>query len=233
MFEVRGLRSGYGDVEIIHGVDMRIDDGKTFLILALNGAGKTTLLRSMMGLVRQSAGSIMLNGKDITVLQPYERALRGMIFIGEHSIIPTISVKENLEVATHNMKPKDARKSIEESLNLFREIKDLIYRKAGSLSGGQRKFLAFAMAMATRPKILLLDEPSLGLSPVYVKRIIESIRMIKEKGTTIILAEQNASFSQLADEVVFLELGEIKFIGKREDALKNEELASSFFEVGR
>lgn len=231
MLEIKTIKSGYEDLEIIHGLSFNVEKGETFLLLSLNGAGKTTLLRTIIGLIKPMSGSVILNGTDVTRMPTYKRAQMGMVFVGEQAIIPTITVRENLLVAASQTKASESRARIKEALDMFPDLVPLLRRRAASLSGGQRKFLAFAMAVAAGSEVLLLDEPSMGLSPAYVKRIIEAVKKIKEKGTTILLAEQNSSFAQLADRVVLLELGNIKFIGPREEAMKNDMIARSFFQI--
>ncbi|MBX8636289.1 MAG: ATP-binding cassette domain-containing protein [Thermoplasmata archaeon] len=229
--EIKELRAGYGDLEIIHGINLTVEDKETLLLLSLNGAGKTTLLKTIIGLIRPMSGKIMLNGEDITDLPPHTRTSRGLIFIGEQSIIPTLTVRENLEVASHRMRPADARNRIREAFDIFGDLKPFERKKAASLSGGQRKFLSFAMVVASDSQFLLLDEPSLGLSPAFVKKIIESIKLIKASGRTILLAEQNAGFSELADRVVLMEMGNISFLGRRDEALMNETISKTFFRL--
>ncbi|MBX8634713.1 MAG: ATP-binding cassette domain-containing protein [Thermoplasmata archaeon] len=229
--EIKELRAGYGDLEIIHGINLTVEDEETFLLLSLNGAGKTTLLKTIIGLIKPMSGKIILNGEDITGLPTHVRTSKGLIFIGEQSIIPTLTVRENLEVASHRMTPADARNKIREALDIFSDLKPFEKKKAASLSGGQRKFLSFAMVITSDSQFLLLDEPSLGLSPVFVKRIIESIKLIKASGRTILLAEQNASFSELADRVVLMETGSVSFLGKRDEAVRNETISKTFFRL--
>lgn len=231
LLKVEELRSGYGDLEIIHSVSFEVKDGETVVLLALNGAGKTTLLRTIMGLNRISSGKVLVDGADVTHLPTHMRAKHGLTFVGEQSIIPTLTVRENLDVAAFNFSRHDARQRIDDAVEMFPELRDQMKKRAGSLSGGQRKFLSFAMALAAKTKILLLDEPSLGLSPVLVDRVIDALKEMKNQGTTMLLAEQNAGFTELADRVMMLELGEIRFVGDTDQAMKNDQLASLFFNL--
>lgn len=231
VLEVKNLRSGYQDLEIIHGLNFNVKKGETFLLLSLNGAGKTTLLRTIAGQIKPFSGKVLLEDEDVTNMPPYMRARKGMIFLGEQSIIPTISVMENLIVATYQAGIRESKSSISRALDMFPDLKPYVHKKAAALSGGQRKFLAFSMLIAAGSRMMLLDEPSLGLSPAYVKRIIEAVEKVKESGTTILLAEQNPSFAKLADTLVLLELGEIKFIGNPEEASRNDSIVKSFFQL--
>jgi branched-chain amino acid transport system ATP-binding protein len=207
--EVEGLRSGYHGVTVLKGLDFSVGD-EVFAVLGANGAGKTTLLATLARLIPLMAGTIRLRGEDVSRLAPYETAALGIGYVPqEKGTFPTLTVLENLSVGGMiGQRPRAER--IAEVLELFPALKGLQGQRAGTLSGGESRMVACGRALMQDPKVLLLDEPTAGLSPLYVDLFFEKVREIHEtRGVAIILAEQNATKAlQVADRVMVLSLGE-------------------------
>jgi branched-chain amino acid transport system ATP-binding protein len=230
MLKINNLVCGYGDLDIIHGVSFDIEDNQVKVLLSLNGGGKTTLLKSLSGLIRPREGTISLDGKDITNASPRERVKRGMLYIPEWGIFPNLSVRENLIIASSN-RENSTNYDINSAVSSFTELKERMFEKAASLSGGQRKILMLAMAVASGSKLFLLDEPSSGLSPAFVDRVLDTIKQLKESGMTFLIAEQNSSFSEISDEIMILDLGKIISRGKYKELRKIDEIRKKFFSL--
>jgi len=206
---VEGLRSGYHGVTVLKGLDFAVGN-EIFAVLGANGAGKTTLLATLARLIPLMAGTIRFQGEDVSTLPPYETAARGIGYVPqEKGIFPTLTVLENLSVGGMiGKRPRDERMA--EVLELFPDLRALQAQKAGTLSGGESRMVACGRALMQDPRVLLLDEPTAGLSPLYVDMFFDKIKDIHEtKGVAIILAEQNATKAlQVADRVMVLSLGE-------------------------
>jgi len=207
--EVQGLRSGYHGVTVLKGLDFSVGD-EIFAVLGANGAGKTTLLATLARLIPLMSGTIRLQGEDVSRLPPYETAALGMGYVPqEKGTFPTLTVLENLSVGGMiGQRPRDER--VAEVLELFPALKDLQGQPARTLSGGESRMVACGRALMQDPKVLLLDEPTAGLSPLYVDLFFDKIREIhRTRGVAIVLAEQNATKAlQVADRVMVLSLGE-------------------------
>jgi ABC-type branched-chain amino acid transport systems, ATPase component len=231
LLNVRDLYAGYGSLIVVRGVSFSVDEGTTTLILGLNGAGKTTTLKAIAGIVKPVRGSIIFNRKNITGWPPHARAREGIVMITDNPVFPNMSVADNIKLAASPRYYRDPEEAVKEALGYFTDLAKLANLKASALSGGQRKMLAMAMAMVARPRLLLLDEPSTGLSPVMVLKVISYVRKLKEMGITILLAEQNPSFIELADHVMVLEMGRVKLYGAADEIGKLEEVRRTFFQV--
>lgn len=209
MLAIRGIRSGYGGVTVIKGIDLDVEH-EVFAVLGANGAGKTTLLATLAGLIPLTGGQFTLDGEDVTDLSPSDRAARGLGYVPqEKGIFPDLTVLENLYVgAMVGSRPRQER--IDEVVELFPDIGARRNQLAGTLSGGESRMVAFGRALMQDPRLLLLDEPTAGLSPLYVEQFFEKIKEIHEaKGVSIILAEQNASMAlAVSHRVAVLNLGE-------------------------
>jgi branched-chain amino acid transport system ATP-binding protein len=207
--EVEGLRSGYHGVTVLKGLDFAVGN-EIFAVLGANGAGKTTLLATLARLIPLMAGTIRFQGEDVSTLRPYETAGRGIGYVPqEKGTFPDLTVLENLSVGGMiGKRSRDERMA--EVLDLFPDLRTLQAQKAGTLSGGESRMVACGRALMQDPRVLLLDEPTAGLSPLYVDMFFEKIREIHEaRGVAIILAEQNATKAlQVADRVMVLSLGE-------------------------
>ncbi len=210
MLEVKNLKVNYGKIEAIKDVSFEVPDGKIVTLIGANGAGKTTTLRALSGLEKTSGGSIILDGVDITNREAHKMVPLGISHVPEgRKIFPTLTVRENLELAGWTIKDKKLVKDrIEEVFGLFPRIKERAAQLGGTLSGGEQQMLAVGRGIVTGGKILLLDEPSMGLAPVLVDEIFSQILAINKKGTTILLVEQNAAEAlDIADFAYVLEVG--------------------------
>ncbi len=230
MLRVEGLVCGYGDLDIIKGISFDLNDNGIKVILSLNGGGKTTLLKTLSGLLPTKRGKIILDGTDITNAPPRVRVKKGILFIPEWGVFPTLTIRENLIIAASVGNRSSANEALG-ALSYFPELKNRFADKAGSLSGGQRKMLMLAMAVASGARTLLLDEPSSGLSPSYVEKVLEAIKVMRNENLTFLIAEQNPSFSEISDELMILELGTIISKGKYEEIRKNDEIRKKFFSL--
>ena len=205
LLSVRGLRSGYGKIVVLHGVDLTIAPGEVVALLGPNGAGKTTLLRTVSGLLPWSAGEVKFAGSDLRGVGARETMRRGLAHVVEgHRVFTQLSVTDNLSLAGYDLPRAERRSRIEEALSFFPEI------AAGALSGGQQQMLAVAQGLVRRPLLLMLDEPSAGLSPVLVDRVLAVARQLRESGTAVLLVEQLIEkVLTLADRVFALARGRI------------------------
>ena len=218
IIEVKGLKSGYHGVEVLKGLDFSVGN-EVFSVLGANGAGKTTLLATLAKLIEPMAGTIRFADEDVTHLRPYETAARGIAYVPqEQGIFPSLTVLENLSVgAMIGARPQD--ELLEEVFELFPDLKDMQGQQAGTLSGGESRMVACGRALMQDPKVLLLDEPTAGLSPLYVDLFMGRIRdMHLMRGVAIVLAEQNATKAlEVADRVMVLSLGEASAVTNAAD----------------
>ncbi|MFV1960239.1 MAG: ABC transporter ATP-binding protein [Acidimicrobiia bacterium] len=209
MFEAKGIRSGYSGVTVIRDVDLSVER-EVFAVLGANGAGKTTLLATLARLIPLMGGEIWFDGRDVTKLRPWETAALGLAYVPqEKGIFADLTVLENLQVGAM-IGTRSREERVDEIIELFPDLGELRTQMAGTLSGGESRMLACGRALMQDPKILLLDEPTAGLSPIYVDVFFEKIREIhKTRDVTIVLAEQNAAKAlEIADRVMVLNLGE-------------------------
>ncbi len=225
LLEISGLTSGYGGIQVLWGVDLQVRVNESVMLLGVNGAGKTTLLKTVMGLVEPWAGRIALDGRDVTRLRTDVKVQRGMAFMSDTAGFPDLTVEENLRVGAQLLSKSELRGSIDEVYAIFPILAERRRSLAGSLSGGQRKMLGIAKALAGRPHLLVMDEPSSGLSPLFVKEVVRTLVHLREKQLALLVAEQNVKFLDLADRVYTLDDGRIGFSGSvaamhRDDALQ-------------
>jgi branched-chain amino acid transport system ATP-binding protein len=232
----RKLNVGYGDVQVLFDVDFEVDEGEIVALLGTNGAGKSTLLKALAGLVPANKGTVIFDGRDITYAPAHEITPRGIVLLpGGRGTFPSLSVAENLRTAgwLERRRPKVAAQRVEEVLEIFPELRKRMTDPAADLSGGQQQMLALAMAFLSRPRLLLIDELSLGLAPVVVERLVEVVRHIKEGGTTIVVVEQSVNVAlTLAEEAYFMEKGEIRFHGPTAELLERPDVLRSVFLEG-
>jgi branched-chain amino acid transport system ATP-binding protein len=188
---VRALESGYGKIGVLHGIDLSIAAGEVVALLGPNGAGKTTLLRALSGLLPVNAGQVRFGGHDITRTTPREAARAGLVHVIEgHRVFTQISVADNLLLAGYDLPHAERAARVDEALSFFPEIAAKRHEPGGALSGGQQQMLAVAQGLVRRPRLLMLDEPSAGLSPVLVDRVLNVIGQLKQQGTAVLLVEQ-------------------------------------------
>jgi branched-chain amino acid transport system ATP-binding protein len=191
LLSVTRLESGYGKIRVLHGVDLSIAAGEVVALLGPNGAGKTTLLRALSGLLPVNAGSVRFDGKEITNITPREAARAGLVHVIEgHRVFTQISVTDNLLLAAYDLPRSERAGRLEEALSFFPEIAEKRNERGGALSGGQQQMLTVAQGLVRRPRLLMLDEPSAGLSPVLVDRVLNVIGQLRKQGTAVLLVEQ-------------------------------------------
>ena len=223
------MTGGYGGEDIIHGCDIEVDRNQIVVIVGPNGAGKSTAMKAMLGMISLKEGSLILDGSDISKLTPQDRVAAGIAFVPQTmNIFSELTVEENLEIGAF-LREDNVKETIEEIYNLFPAMKDKRNQLAGELSGGQRQQVAVSRALMTRPKVLMLDEPTAGVSPIVMKEIFERIITIKNSGVAIVIVEQNAKQAlNIADFGYVLVGGENKFSGEGQALLNNQEVRKSF-----
>ena len=223
------MTGGYGGEDIIHGCDIEVDRNQIVVIVGPNGAGKSTAMKAMLGMISLKEGSLKLDGLDISKLTPQDRVAAGIAFVPQTmNIFSELTVEENLEIGAF-LREDNVKETIEEIYNLFPVMKDKRNQLAGELSGGQRQQVAVSRALMTRPKVLMLDEPTAGVSPIVMKEIFERIITIKNSGVAIVIVEQNAKQAlNIADFGYVLVGGENKFSGEGQELLNNQEVRKSF-----
>jgi branched-chain amino acid transport system ATP-binding protein len=216
MLELRGIEAGYGEHIVLRDVSLTVQPGTVVAVLGPNGAGKTTLLRVASGLLRPSAGAVLLGGEDLTRARPYARARRGLCHIPEgRGIYPTLTVRENLVL--HSRKGEEAA-ALDRAMSAFPVLGDKLRQPAGQLSGGQQQMLSLVRAYLTSPRLVLVDEASMGLAPVVVDKIFEFLGEIAAAGTALLIVEQYVNRAlALADRVYLLNKGGVVFTGKPQD----------------
>lgn len=234
MLSVNNITVYYGSALALKDVSLKVEEGEIVAVLGPNGAGKTTLLRSIFGLVKISKGSINFMGREIHKLPPYSIAKIGISLCPERRrLFPEMTVLENLEMGAYMRKDKDEiRKDLKRVFELFPILEERRNQKAGTLSGGEQQMLAIGRALMSRPKLLMLDEPSLGLSPIIKGRIFKSVEEIRNEGITILLVEQDASSAlRIADRAYILEVGRVALEGKSKDLVASEQVKKAYLGI--
>lgn len=223
---VKDLHVSYGEIKAIRGINFNINQGEIVTIIGSNGAGKSTTLNSLAGLIKPASGTVLFNGEDVTKLESYELVKKGISLSPEgRQIFPRMSVIENLELGGYFRTRAELEKGKNNVFELFPILKERSWQAGGTLSGGEQQMLAIGRALMASPKILILDEPSLGLAPIIVKEIFKMIRRIRDEGITVLLVEQNAKMAlSISDRGYVLETGKIRLEGKSEELLNNEEV---------
>jgi len=235
MLELRDVASGYGPIEVLQGISLKVNKGEIATLIGANGAGKTTLLMTICGNPRARAGQILFDGDDITNIPTHELVHRGIAHVPEgRHIFPRMSVLENLHMGANASKPKYFSDDLEFVFTLFPRLKDRLDQRGGTLSGGEQQMLAIGRGLMSRPRLLLLDEPSLGLAPLIVRQVFDTIRAVNtERKLTILLIEQNAYQAlKLADNAYVLVSGEITMSGTGSELLGNKEVQAAYIEGG-
>jgi branched-chain amino acid transport system ATP-binding protein len=235
MLEVRGLTTAYGNIRAIREIDLAVPEGKIVCIIGANGAGKTTLLRTIAGVLRPAAGTITFLREEITALTPAQIVRRGIVLVPEgRAILSRMTVFENLEMGAYQRRDGRVREDIETTMERFPILKERRNLAGGSLSGGEQQMLAIARALLARPKLLLLDEPSLGLAPLVVSHIFRIIREINREGTTVLLVEQNVRQALKVSHFAYvLETGKIVHEGFSPELLDDPKIRESYLGGGR
>lgn len=231
MLEVKDLVVSYGAIKALRGISFHVEQGEIITLIGSNGAGKTTTLHSLSNLIKKAGGSITFDGVDITNLGADKIVKMGLIQVPEgRRVFANMSVKENLEMGAFLRTDKEQiKKDLEWCYELFPRLKERLSQLAGTLSGGEQQMLAMARALMSQPKLLLLDEPSMGLAPILVDEIFNIIQKISSAGTTILLVEQNAYKAlSIANRAYILETGEITKDGKASDLISDKSVISAY-----
>jgi branched-chain amino acid transport system ATP-binding protein len=224
-----GIEAGYGRVQVLWGAGLDVNAKESVVLLGANGAGKTTLLKVIVGLLPAWRGAVHLDPDDVTAWRTDRRVRRGMAYMSEIGVFPGLSIDENLRVGGQFIERSALRTRMEELYGYFPDLAGRRGALAGSLSGGQRKMLGIAKALASSPRLLVMDEPSAGLSPLFVGQVIQVLSRFREAGLAMLIAEQNIAFLDLADRVYTLDGGRIRFEGSVEDLETNDELRKAYF----
>ena len=231
MLEVKNLSVSYGAIEAVKDISFTVNDGEIVSLIGANGAGNTTTLHTITGLVPAKSGSVMYNGVDLLKTHNNKIVTLGMAHIPEgRHVFTRMSVEENLEMGAFSLKDQsDLKKDLDMVYGLFPRLKERRNQKAGTLSGGEQQMLAMGRALMSHPKTILMDEPSMGLSPKLVKEIFSIIRKLHEQGITILLVEQNAKMAlSIADRAYVLETGRITMEGDAKELLNNEQVRKAY-----
>jgi branched-chain amino acid transport system ATP-binding protein len=231
LLEVKNLEVSYGDIQVLWDVSLQVEEGTIVALVGANGAGKTTLLKTISGLLRIKKGEILFSGESLHNLKPQEIVDRGVIHVPEgRRLFASLTVIENLKLGAYIPRTRPLfAESLERVYSLFPVLKDRKNQKAGTLSGGEQQMLAIGRAVMARPKLMMLDEPSLGLSPILVKTIFGLLSTLNEQKTTILLVEQNVNQAlKIAHQAYVLKTGKIVICGKGCDLLLNEEVCKAY-----
>ena len=230
MLEVTDLHVSYGAIEALKGVSLAIEQGQVVTLIGANGAGKTTTLRTLSGLLHPTSGQVLFEGERLDSVPAHEVVRRGIAHSPEgRRIFPLMTVEENLELGGYSRKGESLAPDIDAVFQRFPRLEERRSQKAGTLSGGEQQMLAMGRALMSRPRLLMLDEPSMGLSPIMIQLIFETIAELRDAGTTILLVEQNASAAlSLADVGYVLETGKVVLTGTGKDLLADERVRKAY-----
>lgn len=231
MLSIKGLHVFYGGIHALRGIDLDVADGQIISLIGANGAGKSTTLKSIMGLVPKTEGTIIWNGNDITSIHTKEVVKQGIVLCPEgRRVFPDLTVEENLRIGAYLRNDKDGiQKDKDWVYDLFPRMKEREWQLAGTLSGGEQQMLAVGRALMSKPKLLMLDEPSLGLAPLVIKDIFTIIKEIKEAGVNVLLIEQNAKAAlEISDYAYVMETGTITMSGAGKELLNDERVKKAY-----
>ncbi len=230
MLEIENLSVHYGMIQAIHDVSFHVEKGEIVSLIGANGAGKTTILRTISGLTRSSKGKISFEGKGIEKQAPQKIVASGLSQVPEgRHVFPGLTVQENLEMGAFLRKDKEVKQDYEQVFSKFPVLKERKNQDAATLSGGEQQMLAMGRALMSKPKLLLLDEPSMGLAPIFIREIFSIIQEIQKQGTTILLIEQNAKMAlSIANRGYVLETGKIVLEGTGQELLASEAVKKAY-----
>lgn len=234
ILEVRQVQSGYGEVQVLWDTTINLEEGKLTSLVGGNGVGKTTLLRTIMGQIRPWKGTVWFEGEDVSRLPPFHKAERGLVLVPEgRQLFTAMTVLENLEMGASSRRAQThANRNLERIYQLFPRLKERRRQKAGTLSGGEQQMLAVARGIMAEPKVLMIDELSLGLAPVLVLALFESLRQLKEIGITILLVEQNVQMAlAISDYSYVINQGAIELQGPSRELARNEHVREAYLGV--
>lgn len=233
MLELKELDVYYGAIHALKKINLKINEGEIVTLIGANGAGKSTTLKAVSGLLKPRKGEILLNKKNVNLLSVPDIVKMGVCHVPEgRRVFPKMSVMENLEMGAFTRTDKsEIAKDIENVFSMFPRLQERKEQMAGTLSGGEQQMLAIGRGLMSRPKLILLDEPSMGLAPIIVSEIFEILKNINKNGTTILLVEQNANMAlKLADRAYIIRTGEIEIEGNAKELLKNESVKKAYLE---
>lgn len=230
LLKVSGIETFYGKIQALKGVSLEVEQGKIVTILGANGAGKTTTMKTIAGLIKPKTGTIEFLGENVTGLRPDQLVKKGISLVPEgRAILSGMTVMENLDMGAYQRRDKEVEKDLEDVMKRFPILKERKNQLGGTLSGGQQQMLAIARALLARPKLLLLDEPSMGLAPLIVAEIFKIIKEIKDAGTTVLVVEQNAKQAlKIADYGYVLETGKVIIHGKAKELLEDPRIVEAY-----
>jgi branched-chain amino acid transport system ATP-binding protein len=230
LLDIQGLRGGYGRVEVLRGVDLRVNAGEMVALLGSNGAGKSTLNKMVCGLCPAWSGSVRFDGQDLSGAHYREVVKAGLIQVPEgRKVFPNLSVLENLELGSFTRARERRASNLEKVFGIFPRLRERIRQNAGTMSGGEQQMLAIGRGLMAEPVLLILDEPSLGLSPLLVEEMFTLIRQLRDGGLAVLLVEQNVGQSlEIADRAYVLENGSVRFSGKPDELLGSDELRRAY-----
>lgn len=231
MLAINNLHINYGGIRAVRGINLSIEDNKIITLIGANGAGKSSTLRAIMGLVKKAEGTVKYNDEDITNLSTMGIVKKGIVLVPEgRQVFPNLTVEENLILGAYTIEDKETiKKNMATVYDIFPRLKERYWQKAGTLSGGEQQMLAVGRALMIKPKVLMMDEPSLGLAPILVKEIFDIIKHINEQGNTILLVEQNAKKAlEIAHYGYVLETGELKLEGRGQELLNDPRVQEAY-----
>ncbi len=231
LLEIDGLKSGYGEVQVLWGISLKVEPGKMTTIVGANGAGKSTTLRTIMGSVRPWGGHILLRGEDVTKLSPHAKANRGIALVPEgRQLFPDMSVEENLEMGGYAPRARKSKnESLERIYEMFPRLKERRKQKSSTLSGGEQQMLAMGRGLMQQPEVLMIDELSLGLAPVLAQQLFLTLKKLRKQGMTIVLVEQNVHLAlALSDYTYVLSEGRVDIEGPSREVAGMDEVRRAY-----
>ena len=230
LLDIRALRGGYGRVEVLHGVDLTVGRGEIVALLGSNGAGKSTLNNTLCGIMRAWGGQVRFEGQDLTHAHYRDIVKAGLIQVPEgRKVFPNLTVRENLELGSYTRGRERRAQNLERAFAVFPRLKERVAQQAGSMSGGEQQMLAIGRGLMAEPLLLILDEPSLGLSPLLVDEVFTLIRRLHGEGLAVLLVEQNVAQSlEIAQRAYVLENGSVRFAGLPAELLASDELRRAY-----
>jgi len=230
LLKLTNIETYYGQIQALKGINLEVEEGKIVTLLGANGAGKSTTMRTIAGLLKPKKGTVEFLGQNVMGLKPHQLLRKGIALVPEgRAILSTMTVLENLEMGAYHRKDGNVKEDIKQVMKRFPILEERQTQLAGTLSGGQQQMLAIARALLSKPKLLLLDEPSMGLAPIIVSEIFRIIQEIKEEGTTVLVVEQNAKQAlKIADYGYVMETGKIIMEGFAKDLLKDERIVEAY-----
>lgn len=229
MLEISNLYVNYGGINAVRDISFKVNDGEICTLIGSNGAGKSTTLRTIIGLVKPASGSIKLDGKELVGLATNRIVMDGITLVPEgRHVFPDMTVLENLKIGAY-MRKDNLSDDLERIYELFPRLKERSWQAAGTLSGGEQQMLAVGRALMSKPRVIMMDEPSLGLAPIIVQNIFDIIKQINKQGVTVLLIEQNANMAlRIADSAYVMETGAITMRGTGKELLKNEDVKTAY-----